>query len=582
MDPKEPDSSGQDNTLPPQPIIRARLRRPRFSLVWLLPLVAIVIALSMAVHNWLQTGPQITIRFQTAEGLIAGKSQVRYKEVVIGTVRKIALSDDGNGVVVRVQLEGNASRVANSGTRFWVVRPQLGAGGISGLGTLMSGAYIGADAGDYANPRQTEFVGLEQPPAVTRGSKGSRYYLTTDSLGSLQIGSPVYFRRMQVGRVTSFALAENGQSIGVEIFVERPYDTYVLSKSRFWNASGVDVSVGSEGLRVQTESVASILAGGVAFGDPPQAAYLGANPDAYARAPAEAHFKLYGNMQAAYGSRDGGAVHVRMRYDQSVRGLAAGAPVELGGKVLGEVVDTTLDFDSAHKHFFIWVDAQLYPRQNSQAFASLLQETGVTAKDEATQDKAFVRYLAEQGYRAKLKTGNLLTGQLFVNIERVPNAKPFNGNWDAVPLMFPTAQGGGIEQLQTQLSNIAGRLEKVRFDEIGADLQKTLRSTTKALDAANRSLTQLTPEARTLLVDAQKALRSADATLQAAQPALGPGGLTDQAGEALQEVRKAAQSLRGLTDYLGSHPDALLSGRGKSGTPQPVPQNAIPTMQETP
>lgn len=566
----------QDTALPPQPVIRAQTRRPRFSLIWLLPLVAVLIALSMAVHNWLQTGPVISISFQTAEGLVAGKSQVRYKEVVIGTVRNISLAEQGDGVVVQVQLEGSASKVANSGTRFWIVRPQLGLGGVTGLNTLLSGAYIGTDAGDYKNARQTQFVGLEQPPAVTRDSKGKRYYLGTNTLGSLGIGSPVYYRRMQVGRVTSFSLAKDGKSIGLEVFIDQPYDAFVTPRSRFWNASGIDVAVGSDGVKVNTESLAAIVAGGVAFSDPPppivpvvaeQTAQA-----ASASAPEGTHFQLYDNMKSAFGSREEMPIVVRMRYDQSVRGLTIGAPVELGGKPIGEVLETSLDFDQDRKNFFVWVDALLYPRQMGDAFIHLIQEAGAQQQPSPQQDRAFIRYLIEHGYRAKLKTGNLLTGQLFVNIEHVAKAPVFNGQYDVNPLPFPTVQGANMEQLQTQLSNIANRLEKVKFDQIGSDLQGSLKSASRALDTANRSLNNLTPEARVMLLNAQKALKSAETTMVAVQPAVGPGGMPDQANEALAEVRKAAQSLRSLTDYLKTHPDALLRGRsGPAPEPAPVP-----------
>ena len=576
-----PRNGEHDTVLPPQPVIRAQTRRPRFSLIWLLPLVAVLIALSMAVHNWLQTGPMISIRFQTAEGLVAGKSQVRYKEVVIGTVRSVSLAEQGDGVVVQVQLEGTAAKVANSGTRFWVVRPQLGLGGVTGLGTLLSGAYIGTDAGDYANPKQTEFVGLEQPPAVTRDSKGKRYYLMTNTLGSLGIGSPVFYRRVQVGRVTSYALAKDGKGIGVEVFIDQPYDAYVTPRTRFWNASGIDVSVGSDGVKVNTESLAAIVAGGVAFGEPPESAVpVAAEQIAKAvadTAPEGTRFQLHDNAKVAMSSRSETPVVVRMRYDQSVRGLAIGAPVELGGMPIGEVLETSLDFDQERKNFIVWVDALLYPRQMGDAFLHLMEEAGAASQTAKEQDRAFIRYLVEHGYRAKLKTGNLITGQLYVNIERVPKAPVFSGRYDALPVPFPTVQGANMEQLQTQLSNIANRLEKVRFDEIGTDLQNSLKSATRALDTANRSLNNLTPEARVMLVDAQKALRSAEATMAAVQPAVGPGGVTDQANDALLEVRKAAQSLRGLTDYLKTHPDALLRGRsGAAPQPAPVPMTSGP------
>lgn len=565
----------------PQPVVRqARTRRSRFSWIWLLPLVAVLIALSMAVHNWLTTGPVVTIRFKTAEGLVAGKSQLRYKEVVIGTVQKVALAEDGQGVVVKVQLEGSAARVANSGSRFWVVRPQLGLGGVSGLNTLLSGAYIGVDAGDYKNARQTEFEGLELPPAVMRDSKGRRFVLAASSLGSLNIGSPVYYRRIQVGRVTSFAMEQGGKKIGIEIFVDQPYDAFVTTHSRFWNASGVDLSVGADGVRMDTESLAAIVAGGIAFGDlpmPPAALLQAQAAPVPAPAVEGGRFDLYDNQRMALASRLEPPVPLRMRFDQSVRGLAAGAPIELRGKQLGQVLATSLDFDQRKQQFFAWVDAELYPRQLGNAFSHLQQTEGHagSAATSVAHDVAFIRYLAEHGYRAQLRTGNLLTGQLYISMEHFPKAGTYQGDWEAQPVSFPTMPGN-FDQLQTQLSSIAGRLEKVRFDEIGAELQGSLKSARQAMDTANRSLATLTPETRTMLDQAQKALKSAETAIQSAQHVMGPGGVTDQTGDAMQEVQKAARSLRSLSDYLRTNPDVLIRGRADAAQAAPVPTASQP------
>ncbi|MGC9560740.1 intermembrane transport protein PqiB [Brachymonas sp. M4Q-1] len=578
-----------DDALPPSPVLRATVRRPRFSLIWLLPMVAVLIALSFAVHNWLQTGPRLQLHFKTAEGLVAGKSQVRYKEVVIGTVQRIELEDNGEGVVVSVQLERSAARIANRDSKFWIVRPQLGLGGVSGLNTLLSGAYVGVDAGSYDSPSQLEFVGLEQPPTVMRDSKGRRFRLLAPAMGSLGIGSPVYYRRMQVGRMTSFTLDPSGKQVAIEIFVDHPYDGFVNGRTRFWNASGVDVSVSSDGFKVNTESLASIVAGGIAFGDRPRSvsyAAAAASAPAPQAAPENAVFTLYDNQKQAFATREEPPVMIRMRYDQSIRGLAINAPVELQGKAIGEVLDTSVDYDEARKSFFVWVDAALYPRQLGAAYWHFQQQEGGRLRTEAArrqQDLAFVRYLITHGYRAQLKNGNLLTGQLYVSLEhgvRTAASAATVATAGGDTLIFPSLPGG-IDQLQNQLASIASRLEKVRFDQIGSDLQRTLHSATAALDTANRSLQTLTPEARKALVDAQHALQSADATLQKTQGTLAPGGLTDQASDALQEVRKAARSVRMLSDSLQAQPDALLRGRSEQMSPiRPVPSPSSRSLGE--
>ena len=249
----------------PRPVLRKR--RTNASLIWLVPVLAAIVGASLVVSSWLQAGPDITISFESAQGLAAGKTPVKYKDVVIGKVDKIRLSGDRSHVLVKVALEKSAKAFATTGTRYWVVRPRIGLGGVSGVDTLFSGAYIGADTGD-SSAEEDEFKGLETPPAVTHGEPGKSYTLHADDLGSLDIGSPVYFRRIQVGRVVSYQLDKDGKGVSLAVFIDSPNDRFVDTDTRFWNASGVDVSLGANGLKLNAQSLATVLAGGVAFQDP--------------------------------------------------------------------------------------------------------------------------------------------------------------------------------------------------------------------------------------------------------------------------------------------------------------------------
>lgn len=257
---------------PDQPVVLSaavRKSRSRISWIWLVPLVAALAGLSMVVHAWLKAGPDITIQFDTAEGLVAGQTQVRYKDVVIGTVQRIYFSADRSKVMVEAALNKDAADIARQGTRFWVVRPRLGFSGVSGLGTLLSGAYIDVDVPKKANAvEQDDFVGLETPPPITHDRAGKIFTLRAENLGSLDVGSPVYFRRISVGRVVGYRLEPSGAAVDVDVFVDAPNDRFVTRKTRFWNASGVDVSVNGDGVKMRTESLVSLLLGGVAFDTP--------------------------------------------------------------------------------------------------------------------------------------------------------------------------------------------------------------------------------------------------------------------------------------------------------------------------
>lgn len=247
--------------------VDVRTRRWSVSLVWIVPILAILIGASLVVRNWMQQGPVIAISFHTGEGLVAHKTQVKYRSVVIGEVTTVELADDKKSVVAKVQLSDDARSFATQGARFWVVRPRIGVGGVSGVDTLLSGSFIGADSGESKVPEKA-FVGLELPPPITFDEKGKRFTLTASDLGSLDVGSSIYYRKIPVGEVVSFALQEDGKGVEIGVFVQAPYDSFVTTDSRFWNASGIDMQIGANGLKVDTESLSSILVGGLAFGSP--------------------------------------------------------------------------------------------------------------------------------------------------------------------------------------------------------------------------------------------------------------------------------------------------------------------------
>ncbi|HEY4353344.1 MAG TPA: MlaD family protein, partial [Paraburkholderia sp.] len=312
----------------PEPDIDAR-RRWLPSLVWVIPLIAALIGVALVIQSIYQKGPTITISFSTAEGLEPGKTKVKYKDVDIGYVKQIKLSNNHSRVLVYVQLSKEADDFAVKDSRFWVVRPRIGASGVTGLSTLLSGSYIGVDGG-RSTETQTEFVGLEAPPAVTVDQKGRQFTLRGESLGSIDIGSPVYYRRVQVGQVTGFSLDKDGTGVTVQVFVNAPFDQYVGTNSRWWHASGVDLRLDSSGFKLNTQSLATVIVGGLAFQSPPGQA-VGV------QAPNNMTLRLGDDESDAMHEPDGEPVRVVMNFNQSLRGLSVGAQVDFRGIVLGQV-----------------------------------------------------------------------------------------------------------------------------------------------------------------------------------------------------------------------------------------------------
>jgi len=526
-----------------------RKKERRIGWIWLVPVVAALVALSLVLRTWMQEGPEISITFETAEGLEVGKTQVRYKDVVVGTVDGIRFNDDRSKVLVNVQLSKDAAGLAAEGTNFWVVRPRLGFSGVSGLNTLLSGAFINVDARDGAGAEtsatQFEFVGLETPPPVTHDRAGKRFMLKAADLGSLDIGSPVYFRRINVGRVIGYSLDESGDAVNVEVFVDSPNDKFVTEGTRFWNASGIDLQVDTGGVKLHTQSLMSLALGGVAF------APVNVNQDKLAKAGTQ--FELYDGEAAAKANPDGDPFPIRMRFDQSIRGLAVGATVDFQGIALGQVTKISIDFDNEKKRFFAVVDAVLYPERLGPVYDRM------HARAQADGDETggrLISVMVKYGLRGQLRTANLLTGQLYIVLENFPKAEPVEFHMSD-PVVIPTIPGN-LEQLQQQITNIVAKIDKIPFDQISRDLRTTLSSTSRLLQNLDKTVA---PDLRNTLQAARKSLDSINELLAR------DGSLPVNAERAMNELGRAARSLRGLADYLQVHPEALIRGRGDDPIP---------------
>lgn len=531
--------------LPPIPDADTAPRR-RFSLplVWIIPLVAALIGGTLAVKAILERGPVVTIGFVSAEGLEAGKTRIKYRDVDLGLVQTIGLSDDRRQVLVTAQLARQAEALLVEDTRFWVVRPRFAGGGVSGLGTVLSGAYIGLDPGK-SSLRQDRFQGLDVPPIITGDVAGRRFVLRGEDLGSLDIGAPVYFRRVQVGRVVAQEIDKDGHGVTVTIFVNAPYDQYVNPATRFWHASGIDLSVGADGLRVDTESVTSILLGGIAFQTPADAAPL-------PPAGENTVFALLGDRMQAMKRADTVVEVYSLMFRESVRGLSVGAPVDFRGLPIGEVSAINVDYDRGAKDINMVVEVRLYPER--------LRERAIKPErpDEPEGSHSILDTMVARGFRAQLRTGNLLTGQLYVAIDFFPNAPPAKVDWTRTPPRMPTIPAS-LQELQETLSQIARRLEKVPFDDIAGDLRQTLQQLDRTLASTNALVQRLdrdvAPEARGAIEDARKTLGAAEKVLAADAP------LQQDLRETLRELGRAAHALRLLAEALERRPETLIRGK---------------------
>jgi paraquat-inducible protein B len=522
------------------PMPRILKRRWLPSIIWLVPLTAIVIGAALVINAWRTAGPRVTVSFQTARGLEVGKTLVKYRDVTVGHVTGIALSADRNHVLVSADLLNSARDLLTADAHFWVVRPRIGIGSASGLETLISGPYIALEAGD-AKLRQTAFVGLENPPPLTHGLLGKTVVLHAKDVGSLALDAPVYFRHFEVGRVIDRDLETNGDDARVIVFIDAPYDRLVTRATRFWNASGIDLTLGADGMKLRTQSLASVLAGGVAFEMAPTAQDV-------AEAPSGADFTLFDDAAMAMAPPDGEPRYVRMRFDQSLRGLSVGAPVDFIGVNIGQVFSLDLDYDAEHKSFPVIVTALIYPRRMGKAYEVLEQNGTASNEDKMAR---LVAQLVARGLRAQPRTGNLLTGQLFIALDFIPGSRAARFDVDARPLEIPTVSGS-VQELQQKLVSIVDKVDRLPVAQLGAHLDEDL------LDLDN-TLRQLRTD---VLPAGGAAFSSLHTTLGAVDHALADDApWRDNVDQTLLEARSTLRSVRSLTDYLDRHPEAVIRGR---------------------
>jgi paraquat-inducible protein B len=515
--------------------------RWRMQLVWLVPIVALLIGGWLAVKAVIERGPTITISFETGEGLEAGKTKIKFKNVDVGVVKTVTLSPDSKRVIATADITKDAAKLLLDDTRFWVVRPRISGGTVSGLGTLLSGSFIGMDVGNSGKGR-LDYVGLEVPPVLSSGVPGREFILKSADMGSLDVGSPIFFRRLQVGQISDYQPDADGKGVTLRAFINAPYDRFVKPETRFWHTSGINVVLDTSGVRVSTQSLVSILIGGLAFETPNDAL---AQPAAVAKT----EFTLFENEAEALKQHDRIVQPYLANFTESVRGLTVGAPVEFRGIAVGEVTRIYTRFDPVTRQFSIPVEFNLFPERFTSRY-----QTGEKGGRVTDRPRQLTDFLVEHGLRAQLRTGNLLTGQLYVALDFFPAAPKAQVDWASNPPELPTTPGA-LQSLQDSMTRLMARLNTIPIEAIGKSAQATLAS-------ANLLLTRLDTE---VLPQANSTMAAAHAALDSANNALQPSSdLQRNSSDAMQELARTAAAFRTLADYLERHPEALI--RGKSET----------------
>jgi paraquat-inducible protein B len=546
--------------------------RPRRSIspIWIVPIVAALAAAWIAWSTYANQGQLITIEFESAQGVEAGKTKIRYRDIDVGTVESIDLSSDLRHIILSARMTKNATPFLTDRAQFWVVRPQITAAGISGLGTLLSGSYIEVDT-PGGGERKLSFAGLEEPPAIRSDVPGKSFTLRSSDLGSVARGAPVYFKGVPVGQVTSSELDDKSRDVVTHVFINAPHDQLVRANSHFWNIGGLRLSSGGSGLSFEVPPLQAMIIGGIEF-DSPQG--MG-NQSA---AEAGTSFMLYAN-QAAVQEDDGGErIRYLVYFNSSVKGLKRGSSVDFRGIKVGQVVDVRLTWDPKTMTAAIPVLIEIEPNR--------LVIEGEQPRDGLSPTTAMSR-LIDRGLRAQLQTANLLTGDLSVSLDffhEAPKASlEMKGDIPVIP-----AVPSQLDQLTSSLSDVMNQVSKIPLAEIGQDLRGTLqaaretvqglnkqansRQMSDALTALQSSLANLQTLTGTLRTDVpklvstlQQAANTASRTLNSANGAFGTDSrLQYQLADTLNQLSQAARTVRNFVDYLDRNPEALI--RGRQGT----------------
>jgi len=568
----------------PRAQVRTRPRGLHLSMVWLLPLVAALIGLWVVYTDWTDRGPLVTIYFSNAEGIEAKKTRVKYRDVAVGLVEEVHFSDDMSRVVTKVRLDKAFSGRITDATRFWVVRPRVEGLRISGLETLISGAYISMDLGAGGEPADV-FEGLDEPSSVLSDTPGTFFKLRAEGLGSLSSGSPVYFRQIDVGEVVKYRLAPDSSHVEIDVFIRAPHDERVRVNTRFWNVSGVELDLSAAGLQVGLESLASLLAGGIAFATPQSL-------DAGAQAQPGASFPLYASRDASKEAPITISQPYVLHFPDTIRGLSVGAPVEFRGLRVGTVSDIGFEGNAEAGPVRTPVLISIEPERVPMADPG---EGGEFELLDAETQRARVRALLERsvqaGLRARLQTGNLLTGQMFVELDFVAEAEPAAVDYSGEIPEMPTVPGV-FDGITRNLSRILAKIDRLPLEQIGRDLQATMAGANALVNSAElknslshveQSLQKLDgllavleqksgplmdtveqtgQDIRGLITASEGAVTRAEAALASVEKTVSADGpLGRELLAALEELTAAARSIRIMAEYLERHPEALIKGK---------------------
>ncbi|MDO5058746.1 MAG: intermembrane transport protein PqiB [Neisseria sp.] len=536
-----------DNAPKPVPS-KVRKTNSFASLVWLIPLIAVITGSWLLFDNIRNTGPEITLLVDSAEGIEVNNTAVRVLNVEVGRVNKIRLREDLQGVELKVRLRADAADLMRTDTQFWIVKPRIDQSGVSGLNTLVSGAYIAFTPGKAEETRY-EFRVADIPPIAAIGQNGIRLRLSGDNSKMLEAGSPVMYEGFSVGVVESAKFDTQTRRVDYTVFVSQPNDKLINKSSQFWLQSGISVQAGSNGVKVDGLALPALLTGAISFRTPEPQSAAAENNDT---------FEIYNDRNTIDNLPGERALYYVAFFKQSVRGLSLGAPVDYKGLRIGSVADVPYfegrDSLNLFQNGWIPVRIRIEPR---------LMEKNTEPQSKTYWQNAFQTAL-QRGLTANLAADNLVLGSQRIELSDRPSEKtlkPFSdyhGN-----IVIASGSGGGLEDLQAQVGKLLDKLNKLPLEKTVGELNGSLAELKATLRSANALIGK--PQTQQIPAELNKTLAELRQTLQGVSP---DSPVYRDIQNTLASLDKTLRDAQPVLNTLKEKPNALIFNQNSS---DPIP-----------
>ncbi len=528
--------------------------------IWIVPFIALLIAAWLAYQYFSELGPEIRIIFPKNEGLQAGQSHIKYKDVPIGVVKKIELQEDGDGVIVIARMDKDTEAYLNDNTKFWIVKPEVGVTGVSGLETLISGTYINMYTEKGGTFKET-FHGMSH--AYRKINDGEYFHLSAPVGYNIKKGTPLYFKNIQVGQVEYMNISLDGSSVDFIVFVEKFYVPYVHTDSKFWVASALDVDISNGRLDVNIAPFSYMLHGGISFSS------TGEDPnntveDAYV-------FHLYQNRGVAEGKQigQGGDYIHTFEIDTyaSIAKLKVDASVRYEGYDVGRVKDIKLSFEpKTHKMM-----GKVYVDIDTSSFAT-------EDENSSTCEKRFMRALKE-GLHAKITPTDPITGMLYVKLlfedSNETQTIAYGKKYPIIPssLYNESSVMDGVEHFIAKLNHLP-------LEKLVTSLHKVVTDTNEVVNGVNKPLVTVLSNLKTTIKnlnkmtnkksfvampdEINKTLKELTRTLKTTKKVVkgydNNSLITHQITETLKIVTKTSKEMQQFLKMLNRKPNSLIFG----------------------